>query len=403
MQLETIQASTLNEAMREVKRRFGSDAVVLSTRTIKQRRWYLFGKREFVEVTAGRGEDVPRRMPPAPVMRTTPHARAEYAANSKSAPKSTATAATAQQPKALLDSPAVQSVTMLNLGKEISTLNDQIQKLVHEVRHRTSPNVPENLSDHYRALLESEVSDEMATDILRTIQQQGKPEQIANPSWVRERIIEQIERFIPVSGPIERKKTSGPHTVALIGPTGVGKTTTIAKLAANLKLRDHRKVGMITMDTYRIGAIDQLRKYTDLIRVPLVVVNSPEEMEAAIAGFADCEYVLIDTAGRSPNDTLKLSELSQFLEGAKPDEVHLVLSATCGPRAIELAIERFSAVRVDKMIFTKIDEAAQLGVILSAVRKVNKGLSYVTNGQDVPKDIEVGQARDLARRILGLK
>ena len=107
--------------------------------------------------------------------------------------------------------------------------------------------------------------------------------------------------------------------------------------------------------------------------------------------MSDCDFILIDTAGRSPNDTLKLNELKSFLAAASPDEVHLVLSTTASQECVELAIDRFGDVRVDKIIFTKLDEAAHVGVVLNVVRKVNKALSYVTTGQDVPDDIEVGQ------------
>ncbi len=116
--------------------------------------------------------------------------------------------------------------------------------------------------------------------------------------------------------------------------------------------------------------------------------------------MSDCEFILIDTAGRSPNDTLKLNELKGLLAAAKPDEVHLVLSTTASQECVELAIARFSEVRVDKIIFTKLDEAAHVGVVLNVVRKVNKSLSYITTGQDVPDDIEVGQAKRLAQLIL---
>jgi flagellar biosynthesis protein FlhF len=211
-----------------------------------------------------------------------------------------------------------------------------------------------------------------------------------------------LEKYMPVAGPITRTKAHGPHVVALIGPTGVGKTTTIAKLAANLKLREKRKVGLITIDTYRIAAIDQLRKYADIIGSPLKVVGSPDDLREAIISMSqDCEFILIDTAGRSPNDTLKLNELKTFLAVASPDEVHLVLSTTSSQACVELAIERFSDVRADKIIFTKLDEAAHVGVMLNVVRKVNKSLSYVTTGQDVPDDIEVGKGRRLAQLILG--
>ena len=111
--------------------------------------------------------------------------------------------------------------------------------------------------------------------------------------------------------------------------------------------------------------------------------------------------MLIDTAGRSPNDTLKLNELKTFLAAAGPDEVHLVLSTTASQECVELAISRFADVRVDKIIFTKLDEAAHVGIVLNVVRKVNKALSYVTTGQDVPDDIEVGRGRRLAQLILG--
>jgi flagellar biosynthesis protein FlhF len=131
------------------------------------------------------------------------------------------------------------------------------------------------------------------------------------------------------------------------------------------------------------------------------VVGSPEEMRAAIDSMSDCEHILIDTAGRSPNDTMKLNELKRFLSFAEPDEVHLVLSTTASEGCVELALEKFGEVRVDKLIFTKLDEAAQVGVVFNVVRKINKGLAYITTGQDVPDDIEVGHGKKLAQMILG--
>ena len=154
------------------------------------------------------------------------------------------------------------------------------------------------------------------------------------------------------------------------------------------------------MDTYRIAAVDQLRRYADIIGSPLRVVSNPDELRAAVAGMSNMDFVLIDTAGRSPNDRLKLNELRELLDSINPDDVHLVLSSTSCQSAVELAYQRFSEVRVDKMIFTKLDEASHVGVVLNVCHKVNKALSYVTTGQDVPNDIEVGRGRMLARMIL---
>lgn len=400
MQVETFTASNMQDAMMEVKRVLGSDAVILSTRMVKQRHGWLRRRREVVEVMAGRGVNIARPRAEKPVLKSVPNgARDEYRANSK-------VAQPAQQKadgtgKALMQQPGVQTAMIGSLAGEIGELKQVVTKLVTEVRTRTSPQVPEELAASYQQLIEAEVSDELATDIMRQIQQASRPENLANPSWVREKIVEHLEKLIPLSGPIERKKKTGPHVVALIGPTGVGKTTTVAKLAANLMLREHKSVGLITLDTYRIAAIDQLRKYAELIGVHLSVVSTPDEIAAAVQSYSDCDYVLIDTAGRSPNDTLKLNELGQFLEQAKPDEVHLVLSTTCGAKSAELALSKFKGVRVDKVIFTKLDETAQVGVVLQIVRKLNVGLSYVTTGQDVPDDIEVGDTRRLARLIVG--
>jgi flagellar biosynthesis protein FlhF len=181
----------------------------------------------------------------------------------------------------------------------------------------------------------------------------------------------------------------------------VGKTTTIAKLAAKLKLDENRKVGLITIDTYRIAAVDQLKKYADIIGSPLKVVASPEDLRQAVASMRDCDFVLIDTAGRSPRDSLKLNELKAFLTAAEPDEVHLVLSTVVSRGSLDLAIEKFSNVRADKVIFTKLDEASHVGAMLGVVRSIGKPLSYITIGQDVPADIEVARGKRLAQLILG--
>ncbi len=289
---------------------------------------------------------------------------------------------------------------MLGLIQEFNGLKGMVKELVNHTTRSRCPQIPEELFDYYNQLIQSQVAEELASSMIKTLQTQIRPEHARQPEFVKLKLAEQIERLLPSAGPIVRTKAIGPHVVALIGPTGVGKTTTIAKLAANLMLREKRRVGLITLDTYRIAAIDQLRKYADILGSPLKVVGTAEETAAAVRSMHDCEFILIDTAGRSPNDALKLSELKGLLAAANPDEVHLVLSTTASEKCVELAISRFSEVRVDKIIFTKIDEAAHVGVVLNVIHKINKGLSYITTGQDVPDDIEVGQPKRLAQLIL---
>ncbi len=390
-------------ALQQVKTAMGSEAVILHTRSYTTRYWMGLRRKEMVEITAGKGVNVMSRAPKREVKPTPPAAVGAYTRMSVAKPQPVSSQkALLDNSNQILNSPAAGSAIMLNISQEMACLKTMVTDLVRQANHQKAPNVPADLFEYYQQLIESQVSDELAADMVATLQKNLRPEHLSQPAFVREKLAEQLEKMIPSSGPIRRTKTVGSHVVALIGPTGVGKTTTIAKLAANLKLREKHRVGLITLDTYRIAAVDQLKKYADIIGAPLRVVNTTDDLREAIASMSDCEYILIDTAGRSPKDTMKLNELRGFLDAAQPDEVHLVLSTTASPECIQLAIDRFNDVRVDKIIFTKLDEAAHVGVVLNVIRKVNKNLSYITTGQDVPNDIEVGRGKKLAQLILGM-
>jgi len=411
MNLRTFSAATFAQAMALVKTEMGGEAVILHTRTLQRRRWLGLRRREIVEITAGVGLNVtarPVRRPAASDRRNsedrgrsmeTPARRPGPTPGRPSG--AAAPAATQANPgKDFLETPAANRAMMMSISSEVRELRGVMEDLVKRAKRESAPQVPEKLFDYYTNLIQNQVADELATDMVRQLQAY-RPEQLQQSGFVRDRLTEQVERMIPSSGAIERKKEVGPHVVALIGPTGVGKTTTLAKIAANLQIREHRRVGLITIDTYRIAAIDQLRKYAELIGSPLKAVNNADDLREAVRAMSDCEFILIDTAGRSPTDTIKLNELKGFLDAANPDEVHLVLSSAASQQCIERAIERFGQVRVDKMIFTKLDEAVHVGVVLNVIRKVNKTLSYVTTGQNVPEDIEVGKGSKLAQMLLG--
>jgi flagellar biosynthesis protein FlhF len=394
------------QALVQVKNEMGPEAVILHTRTFHRRRWMGLRREEVVEITAGAGLNFTgragrRQAGPRPMNGAANGPRSSAPGPIGYAQQLALPFGAAPKPtQHLLETPAANTAMMLGLNQEMSALKKMVGDLVTAARKGQCPDVPEELMEHYLQLVQNQVAEELAADVMRTLRLALRPEQLKQPQYVQERLAEQIEKMLPVSGPIVRKKTVGPHVVALIGPTGVGKTTTLAKLAAHLKITEHHSVGLITLDTYRIAAVDQLRKYAEIIGSPLRVVSSPEDLKAAIESMSNCEFVLIDTAGRSPTDTLKLQELRAFLSAAAPDEVHLVLSSTASEACIDSAVARFGEVRVDKILFTKLDEAVHVGVVLNVVRKVNKALSYVTTGQDVPDDIEVVRGRRLAQLIL---
>ena len=398
MNLQTFKAPTMALALHQVKSAMGHDAIILHTRTNHHRQWLGLKRREMVEITAGRGTGLGRRAKPA-------SPAASFGPGfSKSAmlPSAQPTIRTpVENSRQLLQTPAAGNAMMLGITQEMNQLKNLVQDLVKETRQAQEPQIPEELFEHYNQLIQNQVAEELARNIVKTMHKELRPEYLSRTQFVREKLAEHIEKLIPTTGPITRKKTSGPHVVALIGPTGVGKTTTLAKLAANLKLREKHRVGLITLDTYRIAAVDQLKRYADIIVAPFKVVSNAEELRDAVASMSTMDFILIDTAGRSPRDVMKLNELRGLLAAIEPDEVHLVISSTASQKCVELAIQRFSEVRVDKIIFTKLDEAANVGVVLNVIQKVNKSLSYVTTGQDVPDDIEVGHGRQLAQMILG--
>lgn len=400
MKLQTFKAPTLAEAIAQVKTAMGHDAFILHTRTYQRSQWLGLRRRTMVEITATPKLNMVR--PNQAAKKAVAYANTTYAPAAPQAQRPQPAAPVGYgAATTLLDTPAANRAVIFDVSTQLQSLKEMVKDLARDVHHQAQPQVPKEMFEHFLQLKSNRVCEDLAVEIVNSVYKQLRGEQAKQADFVRDRLAEQIEKLIPTGGPIKKTKSHGPHVVALIGPTGVGKTTTIAKLAANLQLKEKKKVGLITIDTYRIAAIDQLKKYADIIGSNLRVVGSPEDLRNAVASMNDCEYVLIDTAGRSPNDALKLSELKNFLASASPDEVHLVLSMTCSQEAVELAIDRFANVRADRMIFTKLDEAPHVGMMLNIVRKVNKSVSYLTTGQDVPDDIEDGRPKRLTQLILG--
>jgi flagellar biosynthesis protein FlhF len=187
----------------------------------------------------------------------------------------------------------------------------------------------------------------------------------------------------------------------LIGPTGVGKTTTLAKLAADYLTHFDGKVALVTIDTYRIAAVEQLKVYGEILCLPVEVVFSPAELQAAFARHADKDLILVDTAGRSPRDDQRLDELAAFLGPDSATSKHLVLAAPTRNRELQETVRRFGRLPLDSIIFTKLDECEDRGALLNIPARQDLPVSYLTNGQRVPEDLLTAKPATIADFVMG--
>ena len=373
----------MHEALALVRRELGPDAALLHTREVRNRRWLglLPGPRQ-IEVTASCGVNVPSRLA------SRQHVDQAAAIHGTSSPP----AAAARR------APAETKLTQQVQG-QLSTLQAMVKDLCRRSKGDGRGDWPEELFRLFTDLLDAELGEEVARELVERVRSDPSSEGLDDPVMLKARIAGMIEADIRVAGPI--KVNPGQCRVAaLVGPTGVGKTTTIAKLAANFRLKEKRRVGLITVDTYRIAAVEQLRTYADIIDLPMQVVSTPREMREAVRRMSDLDLVLLDTAGRSPKDEVRIQELKAFLSEATADEVHLVLSSVAGERALRQTAERFASVGTTALILTKLDEAPGLGHALALLRSSQLPLSYLTNGQNVPADIETADAQRVAQLIL---
>jgi flagellar biosynthesis protein FlhF len=249
-------------------------------------------------------------------------------------------------------------------------------------------------------LLEQEILPELAKEVVTTIEEGLTEEEDGlTPARANQLAAERLKQIL---GDHPRKPLQPETRIAhFVGPTGVGKTTTIAKLAAEQVLRHRRKVGFITSDTYRIAAVEQLKTYATILGIPLEVVFSPQDLKKAFDNLKECDIVFMDTAGRNFRNEMYVSELNALLQGDPRSETFLVLSLTMKYKDMKAVAENFSRFRLDKVLLTKRDETETFGPILNLLHEYPLALSYITTGQNVPDDFNVVSEDELIALILG--
>ena len=255
----------------------------------------------------------------------------------------------------------------------------------------------------YNTMLENEVNEKYANQIIDEMEKMNKPGMpfdyaLAN---VYQKMILKFGKPSEIT-PAQK----GPKILFFVGPTGVGKTTTIAKIASKFSVDEGKKVALLTADTYRIAAAEQLRTYANILEVPFRVIYTTEEVGQALVDFKDYDYVLVDTAGHSHHNEAQKETMKDFVhsaDGLAEKEVFLVLSATTKYSDLISIVDAYSAMTDYKLIFTKLDETDTLGNLLNIKLYTGADLSYVTCGQNVPDDMEAFNPQKTVKQILGGK
>ncbi|ARF18467.1 flagellar biosynthesis protein FlhF [Sporosarcina ureae] len=351
MKMKKYTASTMVEAMAKVREDFGDDAVILSSNVTKTKGFLGLFRKRLVEVVASHDKTSLQRSYESPVGSVQPVA----------------------EPK-----------TVERMRDEMREIK-QILKDIQQVDH-TFEKYPDELLPILKKLQMQGLSNEYISEIGNLVFNRMKQDKI---DFTEEQQMELIktwfsDRFhnIPFGGISYQKKF-----INVLGPTGVGKTTTIAKIAARALLEEKKKVGFITTDTYRIAAIEQLRTYANLLQAPVEIAYNEEDFRTAIEKLKDRDLIFIDTAGRNYKEAKYVDDLSSLIDFSLDMETFLVLSTTSKEQDMDTIIRQFDKFPITKIIFTKTDETNSVGSIINLMLKYSLGMAYFTDGQEVPEDL----------------
>lgn len=382
MKVKKFTASSMPEAMKQIRAELGSDAVILNSRVIQQKGFMGLFRKNSIEVIAAVDPDTARDAKPVE------HERPQPKKIEPLIPKS------------------VVSPEPIRQAIPESAILKELQQLKEMLKHQSSGIsegglLPASLKSQIDQLRDQEVDTAIIEEITATLLEKWYGNGAAATDqeireWCAKALLSRLsgQEF----GGITFKK----KFVNVIGPTGVGKTTTLAKIAAECMLKNGKKIAFITTDTYRIAAIEQLKTYAKILDVPIEVCYNMEDFKRSVEKFNECDLVFIDTAGRNFRNQKYVADLKKAIDFNSEIETYLVLALTSKQRDMEEIRNQFSLIPIDRFIFTKLDETAVYGSMLNMAEKFSTGIAYVTNGQDVPDDLLAASPEVIIDSILGV-
>jgi flagellar biosynthesis protein FlhF len=369
--------------MQQIKHDLGQNAIILNTKKIKTGGFLGFFTREQIEVIAAVDQERRASSVPKPSVDIGLESKPE------------------NRPEAVSETiPKKEAMDQQHFNSELIDELKNMKKFMFSVLSEKEDRLPVVLQKVNQRFVKQEIDrdirSEMMAKLLLKLENEPECSETTIMKWVREELLTHLHSL-----KIESKQMNSSRLICFIGPTGVGKTTTIAKLAADLMLKHKKKVGLITSDTYRIAAVEQLKTYANILNIPIEVVFSPEDLEPALAKLEECDTILMDTAGRNYLQERYIQELGDLLPDEEKVQTNLVLSLTSKYEDSTKIIENFNQIGVDCLILTKLDETSSYGTILNLLHQNAYPLTYITNGQNVPDDILIATPELITELILG--
>ncbi|OIU72210.1 flagellar biosynthesis protein FlhF [Rossellomorea aquimaris] len=370
-------APSMNEAMKKVRSELGEDAVLLNSKVTHTGGILGLFKKKMVEVVAA-----------VDPMIETEKAEMKKIRHQHTLPKSSPEN-TVKEKKSIPEDSVQQELKELKNMIAAFTTAKQFEQYDERIRRLLTHLQEQGLKEALLVQAASYLDDKLKLDTEKTNNVEADL-----LVWARQFIKNEI-MDIPMLGISYKKKY-----INVIGPTGVGKTTTLAKMAAEAVIDKRMKIGFITTDTYRIAAIEQLKTYAGLLNVPVEVVYKLEDYNKAIDKYKDFDHVFIDTAGRNFREQKYVEDMRKIIDFERDMETFLVLSLTSKETDMKDIIAQFSSIDISRYIFTKLDETSSYGSMMNIIKETQRGIAYITTGQDVPEDITEVNADEIGRLLL---
>jgi flagellar biosynthesis protein FlhF len=401
MKIKTYVVNNETEAYPLIFQDLGTEAFILNTKRIKTGGYFGFFRKKQVEVVAAADLSSKKGHEERPV--TSSHLWASGAISGEvqsSQPRASVELAGSgevqrSKPQASGDGTRDVPISQHEVLKELSEVKGLLSSMLKD---GGTAAIPKALEKWVLRLREQEVDEEVIQYIVTKMRRENVL--VLTEQEIEQRLLAIIEQLFEEG--ITKDTGANVYFITLLGPTGVGKTTTIAKLASARVFQQRQKVGLLTTDTYRIAAVEQLKTYASILNLPLEVVSEASELKNAMDRLKGCQMVFMDSAGRNYLEDEWVEEINDYLRYDAPQENYLVLSMTTRWQDIRKIVENMKSVPIDKLILTKWDETTCYGVALNMVYHYPYPLSYVSLGQGVPQDIMLADPAFMAKTILGV-